>query len=62
MERATRIAIVVTLVALLPTIPLAQDEHSLEGLAGQLTGLAERVERLLTPDAYVAEDGSCQLA
>jgi len=43
----------------------AQDSLTLESLSEQLSALKERVaqtERLLTPNAFVEEDGSCKIA
>lgn len=57
--------VVVTAIAvsvlLVPTMLYAQDELTLEGLAEQLRGLAERIEKLESAHSTTSVDGYCKL-
>ena len=53
--------IISVLAVLVPGALLAQDELTLEGLAEQLTALAERVSKLESDHATTKVDGYCKL-
>lgn len=53
--------IISVLAVLIPGALLAQDELTLEGLAEQLTALADRVSKLESDHATTKVDGSCKL-
>ena len=53
--------IIFVLAVLIPGALLAQDELTLEGLAEQLTALAERVSELESDHATTKVDGYCKL-
>lgn len=59
------ISVVVTAIAvsilLFPTLLFAQGELTLEGLAEQITGLAERLDILEAAHTTVSVDGYCKL-
>lgn len=53
--------IISVLAVLIPGVLLAQDELTLEGLAEQLSALAERVSKLESDHATTKVDGYCKL-
>ena len=64
-RKITIITTVFLLLALLPTLLLAQSELTLESLAETVAGLTERIEEIeqkLTHGAHVDDDGNCRLA